>query len=176
MKPHTNIKTFHLPFILVVLLTLTTVSSIYSADWTLQIVPNRVTQEKQIIDTASPFHVVLTNTSASDLSVWREWCSWGYYCLSFTISIPDGTVFQIKKRPQNWNRNGPDAYLVRPGQHFIWDVRFDDKTWEGFPKVWKNVDVKIEANFSNEKDEESETHKIWTGLISSQPMPVTLYR
>ena len=72
--------------------------------WTLRIVPTWSSPERgAIINCAtkeSYFYVVLTNTSQSDMSVWREWCSWGYFCLSFEITLPDGKTFHVKKRPR----------------------------------------------------------------------------
>ena len=61
-----------------------------AAEWDLQIVPTKVWQEKQDIDSQnkdSAWFVVLTNISKKDMSVWREWCSWGYFSLSFTIIV-----------------------------------------------------------------------------------------
>ena len=58
--------------------------------WKLRIVPTRSSaKDGTMIDCVrkdSCFYVVLSNTFQTDMSVWREWCSWGYFCLSFDIN------------------------------------------------------------------------------------------
>ena len=159
-------------------------SQVFANDWKLEIVPTAVYPNRKVIDTKSgnsSFHVVLTNISKSDLSVWREWCSWGYFSLTFTGSLPDGKSFQISKKGRDWTKNYPDAYLVRPGQHFIWDVRFLPEIWDGFPSEWKNGEATIQAHFQQSKDSEPSPKTkgddtIWFGKVSSDPLKVELYR
>jgi hypothetical protein len=148
--------------------------------WTLRIVPTRSSAKHgTMIDCASKdsrFYVVLTNTSESDLSVWREWCSWGYFCLSFDITLPDGKTIHVKKTPIPWKKNYPDPFVVKPGDHFVYSVRFDGQ-WTGFSKDWKNQTVKIKAMFKIEKeDDQVDRHKVWTGKIESPEIEATLYK
>ena len=46
------------------------------------------------------FHVVVTNTSDKPQRLWREWCSWGYYCLYFELSDGKGRKWMPRKRDQ----------------------------------------------------------------------------
>ncbi len=146
--------------------------------WSLRIVPTRSSEKYGVmIDCASEysyFYVVLTNTSGTDLSVWREWCSWGYFCLTFKITLRDGKTIHVKKRPRPWSKNYPDPFLVKSGDHFVYSVRFSNK-WEGFPVDWQNQKVKIKAIFKIEK-EDADTHKVWTGKIMSPEIEASIYK
>lgn len=148
--------------------------------WTLRIVPTRSGGEPgAMIDCAtkgSSFYVVLTNTSGRDLSVWREWCSWGYNSLSFQVTLPGGKPFHVKKKPRGWKKNFPDPFVVKKGNHFVYSIRFDN-IWEGFPEDWKNRKVKIKAVYEvKDEDGQAKRHKVWTGKIGSPEIEVTLHR
>jgi hypothetical protein len=135
-----------------------------------------------IIDCASQrpeysgFNVILKNQSDQNLSIWREWCSWGYECLKFEITLEDGTVFTIAKKPIGYDKNYPDPFLVAPNKSFVFHVNFNDGKWDGFPKEWKNQNVKIKAIFTVASDEESKKLKVWSGKTESAWMTVTLYK
>jgi len=146
---------------------------------TLKIVPTRSSPKRGvIIDCAtknSLFYAVLTNISHSKLSVWREWCSWGYDNLSFKITLSDGQAFTVRKRPGNWRKNYPDPFVVKQRDHFVYSVRFDE-TWKGFPIDWRNQKVKIKAIFQIDEDEQAERLKVWMGKVESPELEVDLYK
>jgi len=160
------------------ILALTFPHSLRAEDWSLEIVPTDSREEGQTIDTTSPFYVVLTNTSKHDLIVWKEWCSWGYYCLSFTVTLPDGKEFQIKKYPREWSRNFPDTYIIHPNQHFLWKVNFSSKAkeWDVPSEVLKQEKVTIQAQFEIPGDFYIKNSKAWVGKVSSPPIQVMLYK
>jgi hypothetical protein len=149
-----------------------------AADWHLEIVPTRVSADRNLIDTS--FYVVLVNSSNSDLYIWREWCSWGYSSLSFTITTPDGRSFEVNKKGHFWTMNYPDPYLVRPGRYFVWNVQFSPDEWQGFPPDWTDGQVTIQAHFEQTKDESlppgKEPPKLWLGKVSSDSLKVDLYK
>jgi len=153
------------------------------SEWGLQIVPTRSPQKGiPIIDCASVpaeqsgFNVILTNTSDQNLSVWREWCSWGHDCLSFEVTLADGGVFMIAKMPREYLKNYPDPFLVAPNKSFVLRVKFSDDEWQGFPKEWKDQDIKIRAIYRVKKDEQSARLKVWHGEIKSDKLTVKLYK
>jgi len=148
--------------------------------WKLRIVPTRSSAKHgTMIDSAtkdSCFYVVLSNTSQADMSVWREWCSWGYFCLSFDMTLPDSKTIHVKKKPRSWKKNYPDPFIVKKGSHFVYAVSFNEM-WEGFPDDWKNQKVKLKAIFSVEKeDDQAGRHKVWIGKVESPEIEVQLYK
>jgi hypothetical protein len=154
---------------------------VHAAEWQLEIVPTEISTNRNVINTAhSSFYVVLSNVSTSDLCVWREWCSWGYFSLSFTISMPDGKSFEVNKKTHAWTKNYPDPYLVRPGRYFVWNVGLSPNEWQGFPSDWKDSEVTIQAHFQQTKDEGlsstgKEPPNVWFGEVSSDSLKVALY-
>ena len=148
------------------------------APWTLRIVPTRSSEKSgTTIDNAtkaSYFYVVLSNISKNNMSVWREWCSWGNECLSFDITIPNAKTFRVTKVPREYGKNWPDSFVVQPGNHFVYKVRFNDD-WAGFPKDWKKQKVKIKAIYEVKKDDSTERLNVWTGKLESPEIETTLH-
>jgi hypothetical protein len=126
---------------------------------------------------ADHFHVVLTNVSDQPIRLWRDWCSWGYFCLSFELTDQDGRTFQVRKKPRGWDKNFPDPFTIPGGNHMVLDVALDD-TWEGVPlPVNRNGQVwKIKAVYEVPADEETAKHKVWTGKVSSPEKTYTVFR
>ena len=121
--------------------------------------------------------VLLTNTSASDLSTWTQDYSWGYDNLSFLIVRADGTSFHVKRKPEIFTKNGPIPYLIRPHDHFAWAVTFSPDDWTGFPSDWKgSEDVSMKAVFEINETPESTRLKVWTGIVESPSIKVNLTR
>lgn len=175
-------KTFQTSIVLfsVVALTFRALGEGKGNQWSLRIVPNYSSVEQGTkIDCAtkdSYFYVVLTNLSKSDLTVWREWCRLGYFCLSFEITVPDDKTILIKKKPRTWKKNYADPFIVKKGGHFVYSVRFNE-AWEGFLNDWKNQKVKIKAIFEIKKeDNNAERFKVWLGRIESPRIEVTLFK
>ncbi len=151
------------------------------APWRLRIVPTRSSAKHGTqLDCAtknSYFHVVLTNTSVADASVWREWCSWGYSSLSFDIRTKGGQTYHITKRSAEWIKNYADPFVVSPGGHFVYAVRFEDKIWQGFPKDWKNQKVTIRATYNvTDDDGQAKRLGVWAGKVISPEYDVKLYK
>lgn len=128
----------------------------------------------------APFHVVLTNRSNQPLKLWKEWNSWGYYCLSFEIQDPQGRATNVAKGGMAWGRNFPDDIVLPPGESWVWDVQWDDKVWNNLPKpsdAGKGGNhVKMRAVFEIKPDEESKEHGVWTGKIHSEWQNFNLWR
>jgi hypothetical protein len=161
------------------------VATALGEDFRLQIVPSKVSESENYIDgtsTLGPFFVVLTNTSSSDKYIFRDWCSRGYVCLTFTITRPGEKSFEITPPGRGWTMNYADTYLIKKGEHYVWSIDlFKKPYWQGFPANWntsgggfgnRNKQVSIQANFSI--SDNCGNPKIWLGKISSTLMPVTL--
>lgn len=124
------------------------------------------------------FHVVITNLSKEPIRLWREWCSWGYYSLSFALADAGGKITIVKKGPMEWAKNYPDATTLAPGDHMVFEVTFDQSTWPNapVPDKGKSREIKMKAVFSIPADEDTKKQSVWTGEVSSPEDTYTIYR
>lgn len=150
----------------------------HCSDFEVTIVPTRVTEENQYIGGSQDRHfsVIIKNISDRKITVWREWCSWGYYSVWFTIVQKNGTTFSLTKGDGAWSWNVPDATVVFPGKYIVRTVDFSDQKWSGFPEGYRNQDVVVIAHFGNpgswntsDKDLAlAKKFNIWIGEASSE--------
>lgn len=117
-------------------------------------------------------HVVVTNMSNKPQRLWREWCSWGYYNLSFELKDAQGKMTALKKRVRGWSKNYPDWFELPAGEHYVIEVQLTGADWElpakgALPPKWT-----LRAVYQNAPDEFTEKESIWTGKIVS---PVQTY-
>ena len=127
---------------------------------------------------AQHFYVVITNVSKEPVRLWREWCSWGYYSLSFSVVGPDGKDILVKKKQIGWTKNFPDSTTLAPGDHLVFEVTFDQAVWPDapVPDKGKSREVKMKAVFAIAADDESKQHGVWVGEVSSPVASYTIYR
>lgn len=151
-----------------------------SDDWDIEIVPSKTTGAAKIIDADfhSPlFFVILRNKTDHDLKVWRQWCSWGYFALSFTVTQEDGESFTLERRDGAWSWNLPDSTIVRPGKSFVLEVSITKDSpgvLVGFPEKFRDGEVTIQAHYFVNDSDEAKKHGVWTGLVSSSPEKVAI--
>ncbi len=128
-------------------------------------------------DRATHFHVVISNVSDKPQKIWREWCSWGYYGLSFVFTDEGGKKWVAKKQPRDWTKNAPDWWTLAPRESLVLDVYFgDSETWRGFPRPENGSrTITMQAVFQFEPDDESRKYGVWTGHIASKPEKVAFY-
>jgi len=77
-------------------------------------------------DQTTHFDVIVSNTSDKPERIWREWCSWGYFGLSFEFTDEHGKRWVAKKKEQVWTKNFPDWWTLDPHESFAIDVDFAD--------------------------------------------------
>jgi hypothetical protein len=120
---------------------------------------------------APHFHVILANVSDQPQRIWREWCSWGYYALSFEAKSQSGKLWVAKKKPRAWSKNYPDYWTLAPHESLVIDVYFSDQaTWDGFPQPQGESETfTISAVFEVKPDDASRKYGVWTGRAVSQP-------
>ena len=144
-----------------------------STDW-----PDGVLRGK--INYDRDFHVVVSNKSPDAVRVWRDWCSWGYYNLSFDVKLANGNfgiVYHLKKKGRIWSGNYPEFYIVTPYSYYVMTVNFkeDWNSREAFPyELKKNEDVLIKAIYTIPSDKDAENYRIWTGTVESEWLRVAL--
>ena len=130
-----------------------------------------------------PFFVVIANRGSESINFWKEWCSWGYFALSFEMKLADGRTLEIKKQSQGWQRNFPDSFLVRAGDYFVIPVAFSDKIWTGLPDFRGSQEVELRARYHSRYDRDDAMEAMATrsapafdGEIESAWLAVTLFR
>ena len=148
---------------------------------TVRIVPTSLNEKGDRAILLSPppqhFHVVLTNVTKEPIRLWREWCSWGYFTLFFEATDQSGKTVNIKKKPKEWNKNYPDWTIILPGNHMVFDVTFDESTWQNAPllKAEKPRVARLKAIYEIPENVEAREQKIWTGRVSSPEYTYTFY-
>jgi hypothetical protein len=147
-----------------------------------RIVPMRIrpTGERTLTlpDAAQHFYVVLTNVGARPLRLWREWCSFGYYNLSFEVTDEQGKIIKVTKKPRAWDKNYPDWTLVPPGDHLVFEVTLDESTWQPalLPPHNQQAALLLRAVFEIPDDRDSKRYSVWTGRVTSSVDAYTIYR
>ena len=71
---------FHQTWVVVLVFGLA-IQPVRATDWAIDVVPCVSAKEGKEIRINYPFYVVLSNVTDHDLTVWQEWCSWGYLSL-----------------------------------------------------------------------------------------------
>jgi len=128
-------------------------------------------------DTAH-FPVIVTNSSDKPQRIWREWCSWGYFGLTFEFTDESGKKWVAEKKGQIWTFNFPDWWTLEPHESLVIDVYFaDTNTWVGFPLPNNGSQtVTMQAVFEFKPDNEARQHGVWTGRVVSNAEKITFYR
>src|SRR5207253_1332755 len=86
-------------------------------------------------DSTTHFHVIVSNTSDRPERIWREWCSWGYFGLTFEFTDESGKKWIARKKERVWTVNAPDWWTLEAHESLVLDVHLGDlETWEGFPR------------------------------------------
>jgi hypothetical protein len=149
------------------------------APFSLSIVPTNSSGEGGSITMAQSkareFFVVLTNVSKDPQPVWESWNSWGYQNISFELTTGEGRKFVVSMRQQDFTRNFPSTFLIQPGEHQVYAIRFD-KEWETrptFPKA-DEMAVGLKAIYEVSPTPEATQHKVWTGRVESRSYKFTL--
>ena len=122
-------------------------------------------------------HLVFTNVSATPLSVFDEWNSWGYFNVKLEYTLSDGTRGHMTKgagagRLLSWTMNAPSATTLLPGQCLVWEVYFDPKVWSDVPQVAEDAVGTFTATFAEEGHRAMDGTVVWQGLIRSPPQQV----
>ena len=147
-----------------------------------RIVPTRTSEEGVrsicLYQPADHFVVVVTNQSNEPIRLWREWCSWGWDTLTFRVTDGNGKTTDVRKGDREWSANYPEATLLQPGDHMVFDVAFDQETWRDAPLPGKgnSREIRMKAVFRIPADEQTREHKVWTGELASPEAAYTISR
>jgi hypothetical protein len=135
--------------------------------FSLSIVPGRsgITMAKKKPD---EFYVVVTNVSGLPQVVWESWNSWGYKAISFELTTTDGKKFVVSRRQEDFTKNAPSTFLVKPGEHQVYGIRLDE-WWETHPTLPKSdeMPITLRAVYEVTPTPEATQYKVWTGRVES---------
>jgi hypothetical protein len=129
-------------------------------------------------DPSRHFSVVITNVGDKPVMLWREWCGWGYFNLSFEMTDQAGAHVAITKKPIGWEKNYPDWMVVPPGDHMVVDVSFDPGIWRNapMPAAGKSQTIGLRAIYESADSQEAKANRVWTGKVSSPENTYTIIR
>jgi hypothetical protein len=142
---------------------------------TVEIVPSTFRMDRRWLQRKG-FHVVVTNNTTKAIRLWKEWCSWGYFNLSFEARDKDGKLIKIARAERGWLKNYPDWIVVPPGEHFVIDVSFAEQPWTATPGPLPRPQqtIKLRAIYEISSDKETKQEGVWTGKVSSIEREYTL--
>jgi hypothetical protein len=126
----------------------------------------------------APFALVLHNQTGAPISVWEEWCSWGWYSVSLDLTSPTGQKFKLTRGMRAWTMNGPSPFIIPPNQFYVWGVDLCDGTWEGVPTALfaPHSEWKMKARFHIDRSSEAKSMSVWTGTIESEVLEFKAYK
>lgn len=124
---------------------------------------------------AREFYVVLTNISQQPQPVWEYWNSWGFQVISFELTTSDGKKFVLTPKYRNFDLNFPSTFIVEPGEHQVFPIRFDD-SWAAEPALpFKDeMPITLKAIYSVSANPDSAKFRVWTGRVESHAYNFTL--
>jgi len=165
-----------------------------AADWLVVAVPQ---EDGQVLDLSRPFHVILTNRTSHNLTVWKDSCSWGYFNLSFEFTGKDGKTIKVEKNRKVYlTRNGPSGFVVLPGCAYPMTVNLWGRS-SGGATEWLGTEalrgsMKMKTLYQNTNAGSPETKQvsgaltvdskkkpvapIWIGRVASDPIRVSIQR
>lgn len=125
-------------------------------------------EDRRVLDLTKLFFVI-TNISTERQGVWREWCSWGWFCPKVTIDIRDRR-FEFVKAGRHWKKNFADPFHIEPDNHFVLPVNLFSGGWNvpvGF-NLLDGVEAIISVSYIIKPDMYTEREKVWTGTLEYQ--------
>ncbi|MBN1460746.1 MAG: hypothetical protein JXA57_14520 [Armatimonadetes bacterium] len=125
------------------------------------------------------FHVVLTNISTHNVSLWQGEGPEGYSSLSFEVTDAEGNTWAVRKKERQWKRTPlPSAATLDPNGHLVIDVTFDPEIWENppLPDEGKSVTVSIRAIYEIPESDDAAKNGVWTGRVVSEKKEYAISR
>ncbi len=127
---------------------------------------------KRIIALDEPLPVVVTNTSKQPVRIWRDWCSWGYFQLSFEVKDDAGHTWTISRKEREFWKNYPDYWTLAPGEPLVLNVTLSSDIWEtsgGKLADLRGKSLKVKAIFAAQADDRGREDSVWSGRAGSTP-------
>lgn len=126
--------------------------------------------------------IVFLNQGSKPLRIWKEWCSWGWFNLTFEIKRRGKTV-TLGRGGREWAINFPDFWTLAPKQALVryvtlgssgedeWDEwgPLDGEDWD-----WRDIlspgehKMRFRAIYEVHEDKESKENGVWSGKVTSE--------
>jgi len=131
-----------------------------------------------LFDASRHFSVILTNVGKSPVRLWKDWCSWGYFNLSFEMTDQNGRRVIVSRKMKVWEKNFPAWTTVAAGDQMVIDVTFDPAIWRNPPALEgaKERTISLRAIYESTAGKDANEHQIWTGKIASPENTYLLLR
>jgi hypothetical protein len=113
--------------------------------------------------------IAIRNNTTSELRVWQNGNSWGWWNLSFCVVADDGRVIHLQRSKSTaFTSNGPAYEAIAPGSEVTRNrIDFYDGDWE-LPKDFNLDKVRyISAIYFVQPTKESAEKGVWTGIVVS---------
>ena len=70
-----------------------------------------------------------------------------------------------EEKGPGWDKNYPDRTTIPPGDHLLFEVSFDEATWQAppLPESGKSRTVRLQAIFEVPADQDTKANQVWTG-------------
>ncbi|MEM6262248.1 MAG: hypothetical protein AAGI38_07060 [Bacteroidota bacterium] len=125
------------------------------------------------LDRYERVHVLLRNTGAEPIRLWKDWNSWGYFNLYLILELGNTSLTMTRKHPGKWEGDFPDFWLLPPGETVVLEVDFGDAQWKNFPDLYgESLVGNLKAIYENKSDVLAEEYGVWVGRLESQPLQV----
>ncbi len=125
------------------------------------------------IDRYPRFHVLLTNLSAREQRVWKDWNSWGYFNLYIQMQTAESTIRITRRNPGGWNGDFPDFWIIPPGESIIIEIDMRSGQWNGLPDLYgETLPATLTAVLENKPDVLAQEFGVWTGRVMAKPVQV----
>lgn len=126
------------------------------------------------IDRYPRFHVLITNVSAREQRLWKDWNSWGYFNLYIQMQTAESTIRITRRRPGIWNGDFPDFWVIPPGESVILEIDMSAAQWNGLPDLYgETLRATLTAVYENKPDVLATEFGVWTGKLMAKPVGVT---
>lgn len=120
-------------------------------------------------------HVRITNVSNQPQRLWKDWNSWGWFNLTLQMVTETDTTIISRKRPDHWDGDFSDFWLLQQNESIILEVDLTTATWKGFPDLYgESLSVTLTAIYQNKPDILAEEFGIWTGKLESKTIKVVM--
>jgi hypothetical protein len=113
--------------------------------------------------------ITIHNDTRSELRVWQDGNSWGWWNVSFCVAMDDGHVIHLQRsKSMSFTANGPGWEAIAPDKEVTRnEIDFHDGYWE-LPKDLNLGKVRyISVIYFVKPTKESTEKGVWTGMVVS---------
>jgi hypothetical protein len=113
--------------------------------------------------------VSVRNASTSPARLWELENSWGWFAFSFELQDKaGGNSTALRRAPREWTKNGPDHFILQPGETRAFRFDLDDGWWVADrPPALSDKAMRIRAKLSIGESPEARQYGVFVGTLFS---------